>query len=239
MPGFESLSRETLSDQVAERLLRYIVSQGLEPGARLPSEQKLADEFAVSRPVVREALRSLVGQQVIEIVNGKGAIVCALNNRPLGLFFQRALQMEEQSILELMEVRRYVEVPMARLAAERRNEDDLKTLEVLMEKMRERTYSSEEYVALDVDFHVAIARAAHNTILYHIVDSVRTSLAGVIGAVFLRQQSEAARSNIQARSQAMHQAIHEAIVRQDGVEAERAMRAHLTDASEAIGVDNK
>ncbi len=83
---FDSLSRDTLSDQVARQLLDFIVAHDLKPGARLPSEQTLAQEFQVSRPVIREALRSLAGKSVIDIVNGKGAIIKPLNAQPLGLF---------------------------------------------------------------------------------------------------------------------------------------------------------
>jgi DNA-binding FadR family transcriptional regulator len=69
-----TLSRETLSDQIAKQLLDYIVSEKLEPGSLLPSEIKLADDFGVSRSVVREALRSMAAQGTIEVLTGKGLL---------------------------------------------------------------------------------------------------------------------------------------------------------------------
>lgn len=234
MSGFQSLTRDTLSDQVADRLLSYIIAQRLEPGARLPSEKQLAVEFDVSRPVIREALRSLAGQRMIEIVNGKGAVVMPLDGYLLGLFFQRAVQLQGSFTLELMEVRRCLEVPMARMAAERRTDEDVEALRELVTKMHEPGLDSGRYVELDVAFHIALARATHNTMLYYIVSSVRTALAEVIAAVFGVQPTESALSEMRQRSQSQHQKIFDAIERRDGAGAERAMQVHLADAREAV-----
>jgi GntR family transcriptional regulator, transcriptional repressor for pyruvate dehydrogenase complex len=228
------VNREALSDQVADRLLSYIISKGLESGTRLPSEQKLADEFGVSRPVVREALRSLAGQRIIQIVNGKGAIVNPLNGYLLGVFFQRAVKLEEQLIHDFMEVRQCLEIQMARQAAGRRTEEDLEILGDLVAKMQGLEGDTAHYVKLDVEFHVAIARATRNVILFHIVASMRKALPQVISAVFSGQSSEEALRAFLHRSRNQHAAIYDAIVRQDGAGAERAMSVHLADAYESM-----
>lgn len=234
MLDVDPVNREALSDQVADRLLGYIISKGLESGTRLPSEQKLADEFGVSRPVVREALRSLAGQRIIQIVNGKGAVVNPLNGYLLGVFFQRAVKLDEQLIYDFMEVRQWLEIQMARQAAVRRTKADLDILGDLVAKMQGLEGDTGEYVKLDVEFHIAIARAARNVILFHIVASMRKALPQVISAVFSGQPSpEALRAFLQ-RSRSQHAAIHDAIVRQDGGGAERAMSIHLADAYESI-----
>ena len=66
--GLEKIRVQTRTDQVAIQLLRYIETARLKPGSRLPAEAKLADEFGVSRPVVREAIRDLTGKGVVEVV---------------------------------------------------------------------------------------------------------------------------------------------------------------------------
>ncbi len=227
---FNSLSRDTLSDQVAQQLLDFIVAQELKPGARLPSEQKLTQAFQVSRPVIREALRSLAGKSIIEIVNGKGAIIKPLNAQPLGLFFQRALQIEQGSILEILEVRQGLEMQSARLAAERRTDEERDGMTDIVETMRKHLNNADRYVNLDGEFHVRIAQATHHAILHHIITSIRTALADAIRAGLRRQNSSEARQTVQAT----HEAILEAIVRGDGPSAERAMQAHFENAVNAI-----
>ena len=80
-----NLSRQTLPEQVAENLIDFIASEGLKPGELLPSTAKLSESFGVSRPVVREGLRSLASLGIIEIVNGKGAIVKPIDGSLLQL----------------------------------------------------------------------------------------------------------------------------------------------------------
>lgn len=234
MAEFKSLSRDTLSDQVAEQLLDYIMSEALEDGTVLPSEQRLASQFGVSRPVIREAIRSLAGQRVVHVVNGKGAVVRPLDGHLLGLYFRRVLSVQgTEAVLEVMEIRRFLEVPVARLAAERRSEEDLEALVRIVDEMAVLDARDPEYVELDVQFHLAVARAAHNTTLYHMVRSIRTALAALIGEVF-RQPSQGALMKIRERSEALHRDIYEAIKRGDAAAAGESMGAHLDHALQAI-----
>ena len=110
----------------------------MRPGDLLPSETSLATSFNVSRPVICEALKNLEGRGVIEIVNGKGAIIRPIDSDALRLFFQRAMQMERGTILEMMEVRKGLEVQAAMLAAERRDERDLAAIRSTVRAMREQ-----------------------------------------------------------------------------------------------------
>ncbi len=75
--------RETLAEQVAQRLLDQIERQPLHPGAALPSEAKLAAEFGVSRPIVCEALKSLAARRIVAIAGGKGTTVKGVTSEPL------------------------------------------------------------------------------------------------------------------------------------------------------------
>src|SRR5512138_2957949 len=130
------LSRGTLAEQVTDNLLSFIEAQHLKPNDLLPSETSLAGSFGVSRPVIREALKNLEGKGIIEIVNGKGALVRPIDSNPLRLFFQRAMQFERNTMLELMEVRKGLEVEAAVLAATRRQPQDIEALEKTVVQMR-------------------------------------------------------------------------------------------------------
>ena len=113
------LSRETLADQAARNLQAFIQAQELKPGSLLPPETQLAADLGVSRPIIREALKTLEGKGIIEVVSGKGAVVKPLDNQPLELYFQRAIQIEDEAFIDLVVLRKVIEVQCAALAAQR------------------------------------------------------------------------------------------------------------------------
>ncbi len=217
----------TLADQAADRLLEYIEAKQLKPGDLLPSETSLVASFGVSRPVIREALKNLAGKGIIEIVNGKGALIRPVDNDPLRLFFKRAMQMEYGTMLELMEVRKGLEVQSAALAAQRRDENDLEAIRQVLEAMRAHTGDLETFTRLDVEFHLRIAAASHNTLMVSLIESIRDALRNTITAGLQSRgtdlQFEAiqraheqlletlAAGNVQAAMEAMSQHFDEAI----------------------------
>jgi DNA-binding FadR family transcriptional regulator len=113
------LSRETLSDQVAKYLLLSISEKRLQPGDSLPSTARLMEEFSVSLPVIREALKSLSALGIITMSKGKGAIVKAIDDQLLRVFFSQAIRLEAEPLTRLMEVRQPLEIQSAMLAARR------------------------------------------------------------------------------------------------------------------------
>lgn len=224
------INRETLAEQVTERLMEYIVIQQLKAGDLLPSEASLCSSFGVSRPVIREALKNLEGKRILEIINGKGALIRPIDSVPLRLFFQRAMQMEHSTILELMEVRRGLEVQAAGLAAQRRTAHDLETIRGIIQSMRENTADLEAYTHLDVEFHLQIACASHNTILVYLVESIRDALRNTISAGF---QSRGALLRVEA-VQRTHEVLLETIEKGDSKAATQAMLVHFDEAIAAL-----
>ena len=224
------ITRGTLAEQVVERLLEYIDQQHLGPGDLLPSETSLAASFGVSRPVVREALKHLEGKDIIEIVNGKGALIRPIATDPLRLFFQRAMRMDHKTMVELMEVRKGLEVQAAGLAAERRDPQDLQAIREVAQAMRAAMGDLNNYVRLDVDFHLRIAAASHNTMLVALVESIREALRNTII------------TGLESRGPALQvepiQFTHELLLRnleeQNVNGAEQAMIRHFDEAIQAI-----
>jgi DNA-binding FadR family transcriptional regulator len=143
------LRRETLSEQVAERLIASIEQDHLAPGALLPSEATLAAEYGVSRPVVREALKALAAKDVIAIANGKGAIVQPMSSAPLTDFFARALRNRHATAVELLEVRKGIEVQSATLAAQRRTDAELAALQRVLGALGEAVHDPAAFTARD------------------------------------------------------------------------------------------
>ncbi len=220
------LARETLAKQAARNLMAFIEAQDLKPGKVLPPETQLAANLGVSRPIIREALKSLAGQGIIEVVSGKGAVVKPLDSQLLQVFFRRAMQLEPEAIIDLIELRKGIEVQAAALAAERRTPDELAKLAGIVATMRSHLHVPDLYVESDIAFHRLIASMTHNALMYYLVAAVRESIQETLHEDLLRQQADEQLERVQLG----HEAILAALEQGDAVAAGRAMAAHFDDA---------
>jgi GntR family transcriptional repressor for pyruvate dehydrogenase complex len=224
------LSRETLAEQAARNLMAFIEDQHLQPGKLLPPETKLAADLGVSRPIIREALKSLEGKGIIEVVSGKGAVVKPLDNRPLQLFFLRAVQIEHEAIIDLMELRKGIEVQSVALAAQRRSAEEIEQLRALVAKMRCNLHVPDVYVDLDIAFHQLIAAMTHNSMIYHLVGAIREAIRDALHESLLRRQTDEQLEHVQAG----HEAIFASVERGDVEEARRVMTDHFDEAVRSL-----
>lgn len=142
-------------------------------------------------------------------------------------YFRRATRSRQQAIVELMEIRRGVEIQGAALAAERRGDDDLAELARLVEGMRRTLYDAEANTTLDVEFHLALAAASRNKLLYQLVASIREPMQDILRAGYRRHLDD---QGPLERIPALHEAILAAVRRGDPDEAARAMAAHFDRA---------
>lgn len=202
--------------------LRQAIEDGrLAVGTRLSSEAALAQQFGVSRSVVREALRSCASLGLTETRTGKGTFVIA--DRVGG-----DLTLGQYSARELTEARPHIEVPAAGLAARRRSEDDLQHLRDIVDSMS-REDDPEAWVALDAAFHAAIARFSGNRVFEKVVADIRDAMANqseTLNMVAGRQQD----------SDAEHREILAAIETGSAAQASEAMRRHLEAVDAALGL---
>ncbi len=220
------LSRQTLSEQLAQQLIDFIIEQNLQPGDALPSEYKLADDFGVSRPIVREALKSLSAQGFIQVVNGKGAFVKHVDDKLLRLFFTQAIQVSQNGLLELLEIRKPLEIESAQLAAQRGTDEEIAKIIDVVTQMQESLTDLNRYAELDVQFHLYIAAASHNTILYHFISSIRHLLTDVVEAGLQRRDTPEQLLKMQMG----HEKIAQAICQKNPDEAGQSMEAHFDEA---------
>lgn len=221
-----TLRRETLADQVAAQLTQLIETQPLGPGVSLPSEAQLVERYGVSRPVVREALRSLEANGIIRVANGKGAVVMPLTPEPLARFFHRAVTSREHPLIELLEVRKGIEVQSAQLAAQRRTTDEITGMAALVSQMRDNLGRAEAYVAHDAQLHILIARASRNALLQHLVESIRKPLEETIRVGLHCRVDEDQRQRVQR----LHDELVAAIGEGDPDASALAMARHFDDA---------
>jgi GntR family transcriptional repressor for pyruvate dehydrogenase complex len=222
----QELTRQTLADQAAESIRNYIVEHELRPGAMLPPAGTLASQLGVSRPVIREALKALVGQNTIEIINGKGAVIKPVDSQDLNTFFQRALGFDCNAIRELLEVRQGLEMQAARLAAQRRTAQDLQTLAEILERMHRHFHDVEAYTADDLTFHISIAAATHNAMMGYMVESIRDATWDSMHRWHCQQRT----TDEYVQVQQMHIAIFEALQEGSAEAAAQAMSRHFDQA---------
>lgn len=222
----QELTRHTLADQAAESILAFIYERELKPGEALPSAAVLAAQMGVSRPIIREALKTLEGQNTIEIINGKGAIIRPVGRQDLNTFFQRALGFDRKAIGELLEVRQGLEVQAARLTAKRHTPKDLDALAHILERMRNHFFNVEAYTDDDLAFHLSIAAATQNVMMVHMVESLRDATWESMHRWHDQQRTTEEYTLVQQ----MHERIFDAVERGSPDEAAQAMFEHFDKA---------
>jgi GntR family transcriptional repressor for pyruvate dehydrogenase complex len=215
--------------EVAAQLEAEVLSGGLEPGTKLPSERELALRLGVSRPLVREALRSLVERGHVEISPGRGAFVRSVTTaeavRPLGSHYLR----QKITARHLIEVRKIIEPAAARLAAERASDAEIEALGNALEHI-DTAGSVLERARWDITLHTLVARMSHNPV----IETTFESIATLVFELMLRSLTD---SRVIAASAPFHRELFEAIRDRDGDRAYAAMLAHHESGSAYYGKD--
>lgn len=172
---FKRIKTEKVYMKIVEQIRDLIKEHKLRPGDKLPPEHILAEKFGTSRPSVREALSALEILGTIESRGGKGNFI--RNNLDPLLYKQKSRELEEEaSPSELLEARRAVETEAAGLAAEKVTNKDLRAIQESLDKMKSEINNIPEIIELDMEFHINIAKAAHNSILLSMVTYLASGL---------------------------------------------------------------
>jgi DNA-binding FadR family transcriptional regulator len=212
-------NQRRLSHEVANRIKELIRKEKLKPGKKLPNEMQLAKLFGVSRPTVREAVKSLVSQNIIEIQRGKGTFVSqtpGIASDPLGLDFV----LDEDLHLALIEVRLLIEPGVARLAAERGTAAAVGQIGKHLREMEAIVGRHEVGMGTELKFHRSIAEASGNPVIMRIVPIIMDSI--------IKTYEYAPRTSEDHRQALMeHTEIFDAIQGRDQEGAYSAMKRHL------------
>ncbi|MFJ1601701.1 FadR/GntR family transcriptional regulator [Streptomyces sp. NPDC088261] len=155
--------RSALSDQVITELRNQITSGAWPVGSRIPTEPELVEQLGVARNTVREAVRALAHNGLLDIRQGSGTYVVATSELA-GVMQRRFADADDRHIAEL---RSTLESSAARLAAERRTAGDLRLLDTLLAR-REEAWAAgdaERFVTADATLHLAVVSASHNDVM--------------------------------------------------------------------------
>ena len=160
-PMFEKIPVRALSDTVAQQLLKQIEKGTFARTGKLPTEAVLAQEFGVSRTVIREAVSRLKNEGVVEPRQGSGVfIVERAGIRPLRIDYAEAV--EPSAVVQILALRRAIEAEVASEAAMRRTAADMAAIDAALAKIDAAVAEGDDGVAEDVAFHRAIAVATGN-----------------------------------------------------------------------------
>lgn len=223
---FGLLTREaTLAERVTEQMKQLIVSGQLQAGDRMPPERELARQFGVSRTVVREAVRSLMAQGLVEVHAGSGSVVRNLSAGAVAESMALFLQVGRQGFDygKLLEVRRLLEVEIAGLAAERRTVEDLAAMAAVLQETPHVGGNCDGWLKNDMAFHALLAQATKNELFSLLLDSIADIMISVRRLSFDVVGAS-------GRTLKCHSAILEQVERGDPVGARAAMRDHLVEA---------
>ncbi|MDI6021950.1 FadR/GntR family transcriptional regulator [Leucobacter sp. UT-8R-CII-1-4] len=213
----EQVKRTPLADQAATLLLARIRSGEWTLGSKLPGETTLGPQLGVGRSTVREAIRQLAGQGVLESRQGAGVFVIALD-----IAEDWDLVLKRVDIVSALEARSAIETEAASLAATRRTPADLRHMRKALQ-LREQTQESiESHVDADMALHRAIVAASHNELLLELFDGFVPRIRKVMIEMLRLHPVPSEEADQDAHAQ-----IIEAIADRNAQLAARTSRAHL------------
>lgn len=214
-------NRERHPQQIYWAIVNWITANGARPGDRLPHEAELAEQFRVSRPTMREAIRVLEYSGLVEVRRGRnGGLFVGAGGIPQVVSALRAfLLFDRSSLRDLFHSREVLEVELARLAATRVTTADEEAMLTAIDQMRISSVA-EAVVSANTAFHLAVADAAGNTVLRGMMQAMTQLLNELV------RHAPDDYSTIALKLQG-HVAIYEAIRARDPEAAAAAMREHI------------
>ena len=217
-----SLHRDRLYKQIADQIQGLIVARSLQPGDKLPSERELAEQLGISRTVVREAIRTLSVRGLVKVKPGCGTYVQAFSPEAAMASIELLLKLKHtpESLGNLYEIRRMVEIEIAGLAAERATDEDCAALEAALGGMVANTEDPKAFTDHDLAFHAALATATQNDLFSALLSPISNLWLDVI--LISYHAPGAAAEGVE-----YHREILDSIKQRHRERARRVMQAHI------------
>lgn len=220
------LAIRSSAEAIVAWIQEMILKGELKPGDRLPNEPELARMFGVSRGALREALAVLKAKGIIERRPGKGTYVRRINRAEL-LGSLATRKRDEELFLDLLEVREIVESKVVELAIERATAKDLEKIETALKLLSCSSSRNHSPLEADLEFHLSLALAAHNEILFCLARTVNELLQDV------RERTLMQPGRL-GECQREHEAIYAAVRARDRERALAALKTHLDQVRKEV-----
>jgi len=217
---FEIEKKKSTAEIIVQKLLELIRSRSLKPGDKLPTERELSELMKVSRPSLREALKSLEMMSIIRIRQGSGAFVNKLEPESVVEHLDIVFTLDDTLYHDLYKARRVLESAIAGMAAELITDEELAEIELNVTRAAQAVRKPREFLELDFQLHSLILKASKNRILPVFIQSINKLNR------FMREKTN---SYLKIRQSAVrdHQLILETLRARDPEKAARAMERHL------------
>ncbi|WP_281657835.1 FadR/GntR family transcriptional regulator [Halobacillus sp. Cin3] len=227
---YKPIRRKKIYEQVADSLLESLKEGRLKPGDKLDSVEALAKSFDVGRSAIREALSALRAMGILEMHQGEGTYVKTFDPARFTVPTSVAFLMKPEDMRELLEVRQILEVGASGAAALSRTEEDLQAMEAALFEMERAKGNGDIGEQADLAFHMALVKAAHNQMLFHLMQSVsEVMMQGMRETRKLLHTEEGTRQLLN-----QHQRIFAAIKEEKHEEAQAFMVEHLNHVRESL-----
>lgn len=219
----QPVRKSSISDDIVQQIISLISKGDLKAGQRLPSERELCVRFGAGRSSLREALRCLSIMGVLTARVGEGTSVAMDGSKFMETVLRWRLSTEQHDIEDLMEARIALEGVTAASAARNSADADIEKLRNLVAKMEVAVGDAKRFAALDLDFHLGLAKTSNNDLILDLVSLIRGQLERGVAKVLLFPHA-------MPLSVKEHKAILQAISKRDPEAARAAMQAHLNAA---------
>ncbi|MGB1236892.1 MAG: pyruvate dehydrogenase complex transcriptional repressor PdhR [Pseudomonadales bacterium] len=230
---YQRIKPPKVSDVIAEQLEEMLLEGTLRPGQKLPPERELAKQFEVSRPSLREAIQKLAAKGLLQSQQGGGTFVAENLGRGLSDPLLELLTNHPEAQYDLLEFRHALEGLCAYYAALRSTEADRENIHRRyrdLQDFHERKEFAKE-VSADVEFHLAIAEAAHNMVLLHtmrsLFDTLRQHISENLQDIYPKTEQR-------AKIHQQHALLMQAIFDGDAERAQAASHEHLAYVEDAL-----
>lgn len=225
------MKKQNLSQLTAQRLYNMIaVEKQFRAGDKLPNELELSQQLSVSRATLREALKTLTVQGLLEIRRGRGTFVSQQAEQMEDFGFS-SLERVRGQLRDLFELRSAVEPLAARLACQRATAEELAEILRQGDAVEQCIRSGEDRTEADRAFHAAIVRAAHNEFMARLLPMISQAVETAIGT----GENEAVLAEITLRDHAL---LLEFFRKRDAEGAGHAMAIHMHHAMDKMGLDD-
>jgi GntR family transcriptional regulator, transcriptional repressor for pyruvate dehydrogenase complex len=226
-PSRSTAASPRVTDAVIAHLEELVLGE-LEPGSELPSESELAEQLGVSRLTVREATKSLQARRLVDIRQGRRPVVAHPNAGPIGDFFSAAVRRDPRRLMDLLEVRRAIEVHIASLAATTASRAAVAAAEDTLAAMRAAADDRVAFHDSDIRFHESLAEGSGNQLLCFLIEAMEEPLRV---ARMQSMEGHLARGGTVDDVIAAHARILDRVKARDAAGAAEAMRQHLSQTA--------
>ncbi len=227
--GLKRVQRKRLSDQIIEQITSLITSGRLKVGNKLPAEHVLMKQLGVGRSSLREAIRALTLTGVLSVGPGRGTYITDPPNRLLEGVLDWNVSIRKEKIKQFFEARIVLEEAIVGLVVKNATESDIAELQKKLTDLKTAKTDTEKFVQADLAFHLTLAKASHNEVLYGFFNELRP---------LLRAWNEQARRLFNSQGMDVerdkHAKILEAIERRDSERAQLYMREYLEKSSQDL-----